>query len=187
MSQINLDIKSGIAIPYFPSTVLRLAYTPAVGELIFDAQIQAAYIGDGTTLGGRPMLITPGLQFEVTGVLTSAAAATPVILLADSAVPSGKAVYINWWFVSVGGAAAWVDVTGTIVSILDNASVSAIVFAKAGLSAKAILVPGSANTTYADLIPNQTGLTVGKGIRVVADAVFGAGSDLKVTVGGYIK
>ena len=41
--------------------------------------------------------------------------------------------------------------------------------------------------TYADLIPNQSGLGAGKGLRIDADGNFGAGSDIKATVGGYIK
>jgi hypothetical protein len=190
--QMNLDAKSGTLIPSFPSTVQRLAYTPAPGEVVFDSQLQALYVGDGATAGGKllaawPSYLSPGIQFEVSGTLVAASAATPVILIADSLIPAGKAVYINWWMVSVSGATAWTDVTATLVKIQDTAAVAAITFGKAGLTAKAILVPGSANTTYADLIPAQSGLTASKGISVIADAIFANGSDLKVTVGGYIK
>jgi hypothetical protein len=189
---INKDTKAGLVIPYFPSTVKRLAYTPDVGEYVFDSQLQALFVGDGATAGGRlcdswPAYLSPGIQFEVTGTLTSAAAATPVILLADSLIPSGKAVYINWWMLTVNGGNAWVDVGATIVKIQDNAAVAAITFGKAGLTGNAMLVPGSANTTLAALMVAQSGLTANRGIQIVADAVFGAGSDIKITVGGYIK
>jgi hypothetical protein len=188
---INQNAISGLLVPMFPSTALRLAYIPAAGEKVYDSQLKAVFIGDGYTVGGNlltawPVYLTPGIQFEASGTLTSAGAATPVILIADALIPTGKAVYINWWMVSVGGATAWTDATGTIVTITDSTPTVAITFAKAGLTGKAILVPGSANTTYADLIPAQSGLGVGKGIQVVADHSF-TGSDLKVTVGGYIK
>jgi hypothetical protein len=190
---LNVNAKSGDFIMRIPSTAQRLVYTPQSGELVYDCQQKALYIGDGATAGGNLVTsgslgtIAPGISFTVTGTLTSAAAATAVTILADSLMPAGMKVYITDWFVSVGGAAAWVDVTATIVKIQDNASTVAITIAKAGLGAKAQLYPGSANITYADLIPNQSGLTASRGIQVVADANFGAGSDLKVTVSGYIK
>lgn len=195
--QINFDTKQGIVIPYFSSTAKRTAYIPDVGEIIYDAQLGLPFVGDGSTAGGKvsSALISnsvvapyfPGIEFEVTGTLTAAAAATPVVLLADSLVPAGQKVYITRWFISVSGATAWADAAGTIVVIEDTAAVVAITIAKAGLTSKAMLVMGSANTTYADLIPAQSGLTAAKGIQVVADHTFGAGSDLKVTVSGYIK
>ena len=178
-------------INVIPSTAMRLAYTPVMGEMVYDAQLQTVYIGDGATAGGKllPVLSTGGAgeRFQVTGTLTSAAAATAVTLLADSVVGTGRKVYITDWFVSVSAATAWTDITATIVSIKDNAAVSAIIFAKAGLTDKAMLYPGSANTTYGTMIPGQSGLTSGRGLNVVADAVFAAGSDLKVTVMGFIK
>ena len=189
----NQNEKDGTFILRFPSTAIRTAYTPQSGELIYDCQQLALYIGDGGTAGGILVpsgtfsSIMPGIEFMVTGTLTAAAAATAVTLLADSLVPTGMKVYINGWFVSVGGGTAWTDITATIVTIQDSAAVAAVTLAKAGLTGNALLVPGSANTTLAAMITAQSGLTAGKGLQVVADHTFGAGSDLKVTVSGYIK
>ena len=43
------------------TTAQRNAYTPSIGELVFDLTEQALYIGDGTTLGG---LLVNGLKFS---------------------------------------------------------------------------------------------------------------------------
>jgi hypothetical protein len=189
---LNVNAKSGDFIMRIPSTAQRLVYTPQSGELVYDCQQKTLYIGDGATAGGQLVsaslgTLAPGMSFTVSGTLTAAAANSPVTLLADGLVPTGKQVFITDWFISVGGATAWTDITATIVKIQDNASTVAITIAKAGLTGKAQLYPGSANITYADLIPNQTGLTASRGIQVLGDAVYAAGSDLKVTVSGYIK
>ena len=188
----TMDPDKGFIPPNYANAAARVLDTLRAGEVVLDVLLQHPFIGDGVTPGGKPLgawpgALSPGLQFEVTGTLLIASAATPVILLADSLVPAGKAVYINWWFVSVGGGTAWTDTTGTIVTIQDTAAVAALTFAKAGLTANALLVPGSANTTLAALITAQSGLTAGKGLQVVADHTFAAGSPLMVSVGGYIK
>jgi len=125
--------------------------------------------------------------FNVTGILTAAAAATPVILLADALVPAGKKVYITGILVVVNGETAWTDVTATVVTIEDTAGADAVTIAKGGLTANAVLDLATADITLSDPIKKQTGLGTAKGIQVKADAVFGAGSDLLVNVFGVIK
>jgi hypothetical protein len=188
----TMDPDKGFIPPAYANAAARVADVLRLDEVVIDRLLQQAFVGNGSLAGGLPLgawpgALSPGLQFEVQGVLTAAAAATPVILLADSLVPAGKAVYINYWLVSVGGATAWTDATATIVKIQGNDATVALTFAKAGLTGNAMLVPGSASTTLAALITAQSGLTAGKGIQVVADAVFAAGSNLQVMVGGYIR
>lgn len=125
--------------------------------------------------------------FNVTGVLTAAAAATPVVLLADSLVPAGKKVYITGILVVVSNSTAWTDSSGTGVVIEDTAGADAVTIAKAGLTANAVLDIATANITLTDAVKKQTGLGTAKGIQVKADSDFDAGSDLLVNVFGVIK
>ncbi len=87
----------------------------------------------------------------------------------------------------MSGGTAWTDATATVVKIQDLAAAAAITLAKAGLTANAMLVPGTGNTTLAALLTGQSGLTASRGLQVVGDANFAAGSDLKISVSGYIK
>ena len=54
--------------------------------------------------------------FSVSGVLTAAAAATAVVLLADASVPAGKKAYVTGLRLVVNGATAWTDSTAIQLS-----------------------------------------------------------------------
>lgn len=130
----------------------------------------------------------PGIPFRKTVKLTSAAATTPVEIIADADVGAGKCVYINSLYANVNGGDAWVG-DGTVVTVADTATspVAAITFAKAQLTANAQLMFGSTGVTLGDGIKDGTGMTEAKGITIVADDAFGtSGSDLIVTITGFI-
>ena len=132
--------------------------------------------------------ITDGMPFRKTVVLTSALATTPVVIVADAAVGSGKKVYITDVLASVGGTDVWAG-TGTKVIVRDKHSspVTAIEFAKAQLGANAVLGKTSTGVTLATPVRTGAGMTATKGIEVVADGTFETtGSDLSVTVCGFI-
>jgi hypothetical protein len=132
--------------------------------------------------------IQTGAWFKRTATLTSAAAATAVNLLTAADVGT-KTAYVMGAFVKVNGATAWTDTTATIVKVQDTAGTPVVgaTVAKAGLTASACLTLGSSSITLGAPISNGTGFTAAKGIDVVADAVFAAGSDLVVTIFGYIE
>ena len=130
----------------------------------------------------------PGVPFRKTVKLTSAAATTPVEIIADAAVGTGKCVYITGLYANVNGDDAWVG-TGTVVKVQDTAAspVAAITFAKAQLTANAQLMFGSTGVTLGDGIKDGTGMTATKGIKILADKTFEtSGSDLIVTITGFI-
>ncbi len=141
--------------------------------------LEAAIVA-ATALSGRPFLKTV--------TLTAAAAATPVDILTDANVGSGKKAYITHLLVTVGGATAWTDDTATIVTIQDKNGTAVVgaTLAKAQLTNAAILGMLSAGVTLGNAIKLGTGFTTAKGLVVVADANFAAGSNLAVTVAGYI-
>ncbi len=129
----------------------------------------------------------PGVPFRKTVKLTSAAATTPVEIIADAAVGTGKCVYITGFYANVDGATGWSG-DGNNVIVRDRASspVAAITFAKAQLTANAQLMFGSTGVTLGDGIKDGTGMTATKGLEIVGDGAFTAGSDLIVTITGFI-
>lgn len=134
----------------------------------------------GVALAGRP--------FRKTVTLTAAAAGTPVAIVAASALNPTDKIFITDFLVSVGGTTAWADATATIVTLQDTAAspVVAATFAKAQLTSQAQLGKHSTGVTLATPVRTGVGLTAAKGLSVAGDANFGAGSDLSVTVVGYI-
>jgi len=84
----------------------------------------------------------------------------------------------------VNGATAWA--TTATVSIKDSATTGFFTLAVAGLTGNAELRPGSANVTALAAFKLGTGGTAAKGLVLAGDA-NGTGSDLVVTVTGFIK
>ena len=129
---------------------------------------------------------TVSQPFVATATLTSAAAATPITLLADSLVPSGKKVYVTGFVAKVNGSTAWS--TTANVKIQDSNGTPVVFFTAlvAALTGNAEVRPGTSNITSGAAYNQGTGGTAAKGLQIVGDA-NGAGSDLVVTVHGFIK
>jgi len=123
-------------------------------------------------------------QFTITGVLTSAAAATAITIIPDSVVLGGRKVYVTNVLANVGGATAWAT-TATVV-LQDSAAVAGVTYAVAGLTANATLGLTTANVTLAAPVSQNAGFTASKGLQIVGNA-NGTGSNLFVTVTGYIR
>jgi len=131
-----------------------------------------------------------GKPFMYTAKLTAIAAGTAVPLVPEAIVPTLEKIYLAGFRANVSGATAWSDITATQVVVADTATlpVSGLTIAKAGLTGNAVIDSyANANTVVGNAILLNTGFTAGKGLSVKADANFGAGSDLYVTVWGYIK
>ena len=129
----------------------------------------------------------PGIPFRKTVKLTSADATTAVEIIADAAVGTGKCVYITGFYANVNGSDAWAG-AGNNVIVRDRATspVAAITLAKAQLTTNAQLMFGSTGVTLGDGIKDGTGMTEAKGLTIVGDGAFTAGSDLIVTITGFI-
>jgi hypothetical protein len=160
-----------------------IGYTQAAksGSMVKIDCIDPNYIGDEQELSGRVVSMTVDL--------TAAAAATPVNIIPASQVPAGKKIYITGFLLNVGGATAWTDTTATIVKLQDTAAspVVAATAAKAQLTGNAALGPNSTGITLGAPILTGAGLTAAKGLDIVADAVFAAGSTIHATVNAIIK
>lgn len=129
------------------------------------------------------------VPFTVTASLTAAAAGTPVHVLPAASVPAGKKAYITEVLLNVNGGTAWTDLTATVVKLQDTAAspVVGVTIPKALLLGNALVSLFTATLTLATLILRGTGFTTAKGIDIVADANFAAGSDIYVTISGVIK
>ena len=139
-----------------------------------------ASIANITELAGRP--------FRKTVTLTAAAAGTPVSVVPAGEVGAVEKVYITDFDLSVGGGTAWTDSTGTGLTLQDTASspVVAATFAKAQLTSQAQLGKHSAGVTLGTPLRTFAGLTAAKGLDLVGDSNFDAGSDITVQVSGFI-
>ena len=132
--------------------------------------------------------LVPGTNIWIaSGVLTAAAAATPVHVVPAASVPSGKSVYLLGFIANVRGATPWTDSTGTKVILQDTngTPVEFYEIAKAALTASASVNMFTANVTAEAGITGGIGGTVNKGLDVVADHNFAAGSDLGLYVVGF--
>ena len=140
-----------------------------------DVATLQAVVEANAALGGR--------SFMKKAVLTSAAAATPVPLLTDVEVGSGKKAYVSKIYFSVNGATKWA--TTANVTLQDTAGVVGATVAVAGLIANAMIDEGDTNVTLAAPIADGAGFTTAKGLDITGDA-NGTGSDLIVTVFCFI-
>jgi hypothetical protein len=128
-----------------------------------------------------------GLSFRSTKTLTSAAASTPVEILSAATVGAGRKAYVTSILLTVNGATAWTDSTGTVVTIQDTngTPVLGASFAKANLTGNAVQSHLSASVLSAPILTG-VGFTTAKGLTISADSDFDAGSDIIATVCGFI-
>lgn len=130
------------------------------------------------------------VPFVRTAQLTAAAAAaTPVHVLTAADVGAGRKAFVTGMLLNVGGATAWTDDTGTVVALQDTADtpVNLLSAAKAQLTGNANLGLLSTGVTLGAPILTGVGATAAKGIDIVADDDFTAGSTINVTVFGFIS
>lgn len=134
----------------------------------------------------------PGGQkfFSRTASLQAVNAGTRVPLLAEADLPEGKKVYPLGFFMILNGEVCWEGGTGTTVYIADSGTDLIYRFAAieaAHLMPGEYLCPNSDGVTLEAEFGMNLGCRTGKGIDVFADGNFGSGSDLVVTVYGYME
>lgn len=124
--------------------------------------------------------------FHRTATITSAAAATPVILVPDADIPPGKICYVSGFIARVNGATAWATTTNVKIQDTAGTPVDFVTIAVAALTANTTIHPTTSNVTLESAMILGTGGTVNRGIRLVGNA-NGTGSNLVVTVFGFFK
>lgn len=185
-SYLSDDVINAInnAMPANQLVGLGTILDQALAGILPSGSVSTAEMADNAITTAKEVA-TP---FCVKGSLTAAAAATPVILLADSLVPAGKKVYVTNILLSVGGGTAWTDSSGAKVTVEDTAGEDVVAYAKGGLTGNAIINDlGGANQTLGATTLSGAGLTAAKGLQIVADSDFDAGDTITVVVSGVIK
>lgn len=181
-----------VAVPIATADIENLAVTTAkldntavtAGKIASDAVTTAKILANNVT--PAKLSVVP---FVRVAQLTAAAAATPVEVLADADVGTGRSAFVTGMLLNVGGGTAWTDATATVVNLQDNAGspVNLLAVAKAQLTGNANLGLLSTGVTLGTPIKTGVGTTATKGISVAADANFAAGSTINVTVFGFIS
>jgi hypothetical protein len=161
----------GNTLAAIASGVLRVE---VVQPVLVDTDVTAITAGAGKLIA-RTATFASATANVVTNILTDADAA-------------GKTFHLVAAFLKVDGATAWTDSSGTIVKVQDTngTPVVGLTYAKAQLTGNAVLVLGSTGLTIGDAVSEGTGFTAEKGIDIIADSAFDAGSDIKVTIVGYL-
>lgn len=191
----NLAVVEGkIANGAVTSTKLAAGVATSVSDLASVANAKGASlvgIEDPTNLitatnVEAALVELAGNNFTIEATLTNAESATGKLLFATAKLPSGKKIYVDSFAVLVNGGTAWTDVTATIVKLqdLNGTPVVFATIAKAGLTGNAVLFPNTANVTLGAGF--WSGGTADKGLTVIADAAFAAGSTLAVRVTGHL-
>jgi hypothetical protein len=127
-----------------------------------------------------------GYRFNLKAILTSAAAATAVVILSRENVERLKAlgvVAIEGLKFFVDGATAWATTATVVVKTIEDTPAAIATVAVAELTGNTV-VQDVADMTLTKLFVN--GLPAGAGMQVVGNA-NGTGSDLIVNVWGTIK
>jgi len=127
--------------------------------------------------------------FARTGVLRAALAGTRVAILSESELGAGEKAYPLGFFLALAGEVAWSGGTGSRLYLADSGT--DLVYRFASVEAR-VLAPGNFIGVGAEGVALEAefglglGGRAGKGIDIVADGNFAEGSDLAVTVYGYI-
>jgi len=126
--------------------------------------------------------------FFATGTLTSAAAATAVVIIPDAQVGAGRKVYL-WGYVSkVDGATNWATTGNIKIQDTEGTALDFITITvnAATTNGNVETVPGMSNVAMEDAFSEGSGGTAGRGLQIKGNA-NGTGSDMKITVWGIIK
>ncbi len=127
--------------------------------------------------------------FARTATLEATGAGTRVRLLASEEIPAGKRAHPLGFQLLLSGETAWGGGTGASVMLVDTGTDEIYRFASIAasrLQPGAFLGPGSEGVTLDAEFGMNLGARAGKGIDVMADGDFAEGSDLCVTVFGYL-
>lgn len=154
-------------------------------QRICNSNFDELYAAKDADAANIALALAAGTPFRLSQTLTAAAAATPVHIVPVASIGASQKVYVEKVFLKVGGATAWTDVTATKIQLQDTAGtpIVGMTFLKALLLGNAVISDALASTLGTALVD---GFTAGKGLDLVADANFAAGSTITITVFGYI-
>jgi len=127
--------------------------------------------------------------FARTATLTASTAGTRVPLLLPTEIPSGKRAHPLGFHLLTSGETAWAGGAGSTILLVDSGTDEIYRFASIAASQLlpgAFLGPGSEGVTLEAEFGMNLGAREGNGIDIVADGDFAEGSDLSVTVFGYL-
>ena len=122
-------------------------------------------------------------------ILSAATASNRMVLLQPEDIPTGKKAYPMGFKLLLGGETAWTGGTGTYVMLADSGIDAIYRFAAVAASVLLpgnYLFPGSEGVTLDAEFGMNLGARAGNGIDVMADGDFTQGSDLTVTIWGYL-
>lgn len=126
------------------------------------------------------------IWFTKTATITSAAAATAVSVVADAEVGTGRIVHVTDVLARVNGTTGWGTTATVKLQDTNGTPVDFVTYAVAALTNQARVYLSSSNVTNENALSLNTGGTAGKGLQLKGNA-NGTGSDLVVTVTGYIN
>lgn len=128
--------------------------------------------------------------FSKTARLSALVASTRVHVLAEADIPDGKTIHPLGFFILLDGEVAWTGGSGTTVYIADSGV--DLIYRFAAIQATQLVAgnyisPTAEGVTLEAEFGMSLGCRAGKGIDVLADDNFASGSDLVVTVYGYME
>jgi hypothetical protein len=127
--------------------------------------------------------------FARTAIVRPANAATRVHVLAQDELAETQTAYPLHFFMVLSGETLWSGGTGTRIFLVDSGTDLVYRFAETDprtIAPGAYITPESDGVTLEAEFTRSLGGRAGKGIDIVADGNFEAGSELSVTVYGYI-
>lgn len=117
--------------------------------------------------------------------ITSAAAATAVNIIPDSAIPAGKKFYLTEFTGKVNGATAWATTATVKIQDTNGTAVDHVTIPVASMTANAV-VDRSSTVTKENAFSMATGGTAGKGVQIKGNA-NGTGSTFVGWIQGVIQ
>lgn len=159
------------------NTAGNITVTATTAGATVAGAVTATSFSNGT-LGGV-LSDTVYAVYYKTVTITSAAAATPVTIIADALVPAGKKAYLVSWKAKVNGGTLWGTTATVAIQDSNGTPVPFVTLAVAALGANAVLLDGTSNVTLENAYILGTGGTTAKGLVLKGDA-NGTGSDLVV-------
>lgn len=155
--------------------------------------MQHFFYPQGSTARSKTYMTTensgsePVEYFDVSGTITSAAAATAVNILPDARVGPARKVYLTGGLMRVNGATGWGTTANVKLQDTNSSAVDFITVLVALLTnAARVDFQPKANITLEDAFSLNTGGTLGKGLQLKGDA-NGTGSDLYVRCWGWLR
>lgn len=124
--------------------------------------------------------------FTRTCTITSAAGATAVPCLTAADVPSNTTAHIVNFVATVNGSTAFGTIANCYIKDTASSPVTMVTIAASALTANAIVTEGTTGVTLGTPVSLGTGATAAKGLSIVCNAT-GTGSNLVVTINGYLK